>query len=482
VARAVWQPICTQILTALATSIHADDSKVELFAASLLYLEIAFIAQPRVLKVNAVCLRLVLATKLKSRYPRTFELIWRAKFEICEYPNCIRIISSTQSKINMTKSDFEPVLYSKAKEADLDGRHNSDINTKPLATPILETAKASKKKPSDDDGEEEDSSSSDSEDENITPLDEEKLKAALAMEGMDAKIKELYLGKEGVDGEEHEWVDRMPMAMQMKASAMSAKERERAKFAVLVRMELRPKSRFTDDNPMQIHSIVVQSPLLRRVLQRVFEGHPGVNSAESKLTFEKPLAPFVHRWRQFVQAAKEEEDPETKGHLNLLMDAVKPEIEATIMTKILCIENDSITFDKLWLIFEPGTLVVSASDKADCAYKLIKYSIRKNDRGCWFVMECVYTDWDGEIFGKAKEILAVAIFEGACKLSELDVIPLEIHKDKTTIVENLLKRGKRFKELAGMKNMVFRGTAIDRSEDPPKKIFVRPSLKFCHHK
>ncbi len=172
---------------------------------------------------------------------------------------------------------------------------------------------------------------------------------------------------------------------------MSAKQRERSKYAVLVRMELRPRARFTEDNPVQIHTLVIQSPLLRQVLSKVLEDHSGFNNAEDQPVFEKPLAPFVHRWTQLLEAVESEKDPETKTHLNLLMEAITPELKGTLATRDLCIQRDSITFKELWMIFEPGKLLVAVVDKTECAYKLTKAEIVKNDRGCWFVLDCICT-------------------------------------------------------------------------------------------
>jgi hypothetical protein len=293
------------------------------------------------------------------------------------------------------------------------------------------------------------------------------------VEGMECKTKQLYLAMENHDTGEQEWADRMPMAMSMKAAASTAKERERAKFAVLVRMELRPSTRFMADDPVQIHSIVIQSPLIRKVLERVFEDHPDMNSSQSRLSFDKPLKPFVHRWAALQKALNEETDPETKSHLDLLVSAVKPEVESIITTRDLCISKDAIAWDQLWMIFEPGTLVTSVRDKSDCAFRLVKAETRKNDRGAWFVLECVFNDWDGEDFGKASVILAIAHYSGSSKISELDIIPLHVHKARETLIKNLEKRGQRFQELADVKYMVYSGTAIDRSNpSEPRKLFA----------
>lgn len=264
------------------------------------------------------------------------------------------------------------------------------------------------------------------------------------------------------------------MAMSMKASAMSAKERERSKYAILVRMELRPRARFTEDNPVQIHSLVIQSPLLRSVLLRVFKGHPGMNSAEHKLSFTKPLTPFVHRWESLLQAAEEEKDATTRQHLDLLLDAIKePELNGTIATRDLLIQRDAITFDQLWMIFEPGSIVIAIKDKAECAFEIVKPEARKNKQGCWFVLDAVCTDWDGETYGKGTVSLLIPYFTGAEKISELDVIPMKLHRQKERITRTLLKRGEKFQDLAEVKYMLYRGTAIDRS-DPcnPKKLYV----------
>lgn len=243
-------------------------------------------------------------------------------------------------------------------------------------------------------------------------------------------------------------------------------------------MEIRPRARFTKDNAVQIHSLIVQSPLLRRVLLRVFKDHPGMNSAEHKLTFKKPLIPFVHRWESLLRAAEEEKNPETKSHLTLLLDAIKePELDGTIATRDLCIQRDAITFEQLWMLFEPGRLVVAKKDKADCAFKIVKPEIRKNKQDCWFVLDCVCTDWDGERYGKADVSLLIPYFTGSEKISELNAIPLDIHPRKEAITEALMKRAQKFQELADVKYVRYRGTAIDRS-DPcqPKKLYVSPLI------
>jgi hypothetical protein len=264
------------------------------------------------------------------------------------------------------------------------------------------------------------------------------------------------------------------MAMSMRASAITAKDKERSKYAVIVRMELRARARFSKDSAVQIHSLIVQSPLLRTLLLRVFKGHPGMNSAEHKLIFKRPLIPFVHRWESLLQAAEEERDPDTKSHITLLLDAIKkPELDGTIATRDLCIQRDAITFEQLWMIFEPGAIVIATNDRADCAFKIVKPEVRKNTQGCWFVLDCVCTDWDGEIYGKADVSLRIPYFTGSEKISELRAIPLDIHPRKDAITEVLLKRAQKFQDLADVKYVRYRGTAIDRS-DPcdPKKLYV----------
>jgi hypothetical protein len=67
---------------------------------------------------------------------------------------------------------------------------------------------------------------------------------------------------------------------------------------------------------VSLHSIIVQSPLIKKVLGEVFAGYEGITTELDRLVFAKPFEPLVHRWERLRAARKFESDHETRGHLD----------------------------------------------------------------------------------------------------------------------------------------------------------------------
>lgn len=87
-------------------------------------------------------------------------------------------------------------------------------------------------------------------------------------------------------------------------------------YALLVRH--RKSHQKYSAQPLELDSVVINSPLIKPVLEEVFEAYPGVTVDLDKLTFESPFAPFLHRWVRFEEALASNLDRRTLSHLNVL--------------------------------------------------------------------------------------------------------------------------------------------------------------------
>jgi len=72
-------------------------------------------------------------------------------------------------------------------------------------------------------------------------------------------------------------------------------------YALLVRK----RKSYNKDNPdpLELDSILIRSPLIKRVLEGVFRGYPGITVKLEYLSFKAPFAPFLYRWTVFEKAA-----------------------------------------------------------------------------------------------------------------------------------------------------------------------------------
>jgi hypothetical protein len=74
----------------------------------------------------------------------------------------------------------------------------------------------------------------------------------------------------------------------------------------------------SNNNQAVLHLITAQSPLIKKVLHSTFEGFEGLNTQLKQLTFKAPFHPFYYRWHRFETLHQDEQDQDTKNHLNLL--------------------------------------------------------------------------------------------------------------------------------------------------------------------
>jgi hypothetical protein len=233
---------------------------------------------------------------------------------------------------------------------------------------------------------------------------------------------------------------------------------ENAQFALVVKQ--RPgnggKKKFDTD------SIIIQSPLLKNVLNTVLKDYPGVTPGLSPLTFTPPFKPLFHRWDALVKAVREEKNPVTKAHLDLFFSIVEPELQDTIKVRDEFIVHGVVTFKHIWTIFEAGKMVFTTDEDQDCACKLNSSMELQTDCGVFYKLECENVDWDGRKFGKTHRNLMIPCFSGTHPISELNAFPLEYHSEQKMVKERLLDRGRRFEQLRGQHYKMFKGIALGK--------------------
>ena len=137
----------------------------------------------------------------------------------------------------------------------------------------------------DDDKKDEDKKDEDKKDGEEAKDGEEKEKPKVPV-GSVGEAKNIYKGASDDDGN-WTWVDKYPDDVEE-----AAENEETATFAVVVRNQKSNDSR----KKLEAHSIIVQSPQIRTALAEIMADYPGVACELTRLEFEAPFKPFVHRW------------------------------------------------------------------------------------------------------------------------------------------------------------------------------------------
>ena len=269
--------------------------------------------------------------------------------------------------------------------------------------------------------------------------------------GLTCEAKNVYQSKDK-DGR-HVWVTEYPKDLHE-----PVENKETAKFALLVRK----KKSYDGRKQLEIDSIIVQSPILKKCLEPVLEDYPGITVSLARLTFKAPFEPFVHRWERFKQAlATAEEGSEEQKHLDLLHSILETELKDLIATKEDHVANGVITFPHLWTIFEPGSLMYTVHMGHERVFELNSTNVSHGQDGS--PVQSIYAwcvDWDGKKMGICHQNLSNGCFDGTTKITNLDVYPLEFHPEKEKLKKKLIERGRLFEKYAGYHYMAYKGVAL----------------------
>jgi len=238
--------------------------------------------------------------------------------------------------------------------------------------------------------------------------------------------------------------------------------------ALIVRHEPHP----SNNNQAALHSITVQSPLIKKILDITFDGFEGLNTHLKQLTFQAPFHPFYYRWHRFEHLRENEEDGPIKNHLDLLYDVISSEILPHIDAMEDFTKNQVITFSHLWALFAPGMEVYTKIDGHDRIISLRESRYGANMSGEYFSLECRYIDCNGSEFGYVETSIEINSFHGVKKLTDLDAIPAHLHPHIEELVDRLQARGEKLEQLNGFRHMSYSGFYTARSSRQVRKLHV----------
>ena len=260
--------------------------------------------------------------------------------------------------------------------------------------------------------------------------------------GMECVVTNLYPDKR------NQWTERYPSFIKD-----PPENDQTARTALVVRHRRVKDSR----KKLEIDSIVVQSPLLKRALGAVFQDYPGITTDLDRLEFREPFEPFVHRWSQFEHATVSETNVDTRQHLALLWNVLDVELRPFLQKLRDYSRHGVIDHSNIWTIFEPNSLMLVSRDGSERLYRCLKGIY--ND--CGYAVEGQFVDWDGERFGYATSTVTIPDFRGTVPITSLRVVPLARHPGKVAIEARVLERARAFQTLSGYHFKAYNGLGID---------------------
>ncbi|KAF4535921.1 uncharacterized protein LTHEOB_12447 [Lasiodiplodia theobromae] len=235
------------------------------------------------------------------------------------------------------------------------------------------------------------------------------------------------------------------------------------RYPIIIRLQ---KSHTESKRSLQLHSIVIQSAELKAVLGEVFVDYPGITTTLEELNFSKPFWEFFYRWDALVNQVEQQQDPESRKHTQLLIKTLSSQLDDIHSTARDLAQNNVITFDYLWTLFPPGTLLYSCQNAEDRFVELVRAEYVETMGMKSLNLSCKYVDWDGKAFGWKNEDIKISFFSGTLPIHDLEVYPAMYHKEEQSLRSRLLERGRVFVSLAGCHHKAYRDTTKSSDKDP----------------
>ena len=196
---------------------------------------------------------------------------------------------------------------------------------------------------------------------------------------------------------------------------------------------------------------------------------PGIDlpASDSVLRFMEPLIQLFHNRTKLASMAHNDNNEETgivgteaKVHADLLLTFMEKECQDVVKVQDHLATRDvlsAIKFEHTWLLYAPGTIVVSKENGeyeafvVESARGCQRHQPLYNGRSTHSTLEftCWSIHYDGEIFGRVWSNHYIAPFEASKEIQAMDLVPLDFLPDRDSIQAALVKRGHEFWALQG---------------------------------
>lgn len=225
------------------------------------------------------------------------------------------------------------------------------------------------------------------------------------------------------------------------------------------------------NNHWVTQSITVHDPAMRDVLRSVLAKYQDLDLELQEWTFEPPFMPLVHRWQAFKDHHSIAAPGPIKNASSALLAFLTPILASSILSLAQTNKTGQVSFNNIWQIFSPGSIVVTKFYGVDTICRVVKYKRKHADcnRPERWVIDMEYVDWNGEKCGWATTTLTILEFEGFKRVTGLPVYPLSFASDAAKIKAEMIERGRKFESMRGYHFMVANGTKILFETEKPEQ-------------
>lgn len=220
----------------------------------------------------------------------------------------------------------------------------------------------------------------------------------------------------------------------------------------------------------------INSPALQTLLAGVIGSMSGVHFADhatKAMHIDLPLPKCIFHYRKEIRTAGRQlaKNSEAAKHFELFQYFMRDALAPTIAAYLECEERGLITYDLLWTLFRPGTIVFAMNGSKPHAFKVTgsaghfdRVVSGRNGQSIGadspeFRLEGYSVDLRGSTFVGRAAILGISRFAQAKPIHELEVFPIDYHPHVDKIKAELIARGRKFESFRSHCYCEYRGVA-----------------------
>ncbi|KAL4983359.1 P-loop containing nucleoside triphosphate hydrolase protein [Aspergillus falconensis] len=181
-----------------------------------------------------------------------------------------------------------------------------------------------------------------------------------------------------------------------------------------------------------------------------------------------------------AEMAKAQPDTALVNDLSVALAYIEEDHAQNIASMDSLLNRQEISWDLLWALFIPGSLVYHyhhlTQQKQILRFRQARKRLRTKDMVKFWQIMCDIVVFDGMKLGYSKvEHFEIDEYPGARKIYDLDIFPLEFVKDKTAVYKHAVERGKRYCEVRDKTYLECEGPAmreiLNKDLDPKQFTF-----------
>ncbi|KAG9251874.1 uncharacterized protein F5Z01DRAFT_254431 [Emericellopsis atlantica] len=224
----------------------------------------------------------------------------------------------------------------------------------------------------------------------------------------------------------------------------------------------------------------IKSKLLRECLQDVIKNVNGISLVDEVPKLDPKLLYLYYKELKAHLSALRELKPagdtrkrrkknqkrldDKRKHLRVLLKYLNKDYHDIKNTLEPMLASGLITYDLLWALWKPHTLVYAPTYGQHDTPRVFKVDVAEKHnsmmKGDFYHIAGKYFEFDGKKYGYGAIAEEITEFKGARKITSLPCYPLEYHKDAEKLRNDLVERGKKFVALSGVHFRAFSGMAF----------------------